>query len=244
MLVGRATAAAIEPLLDAAGVAAGSRVLEVGCGLGDLAAAAAARGAAATGTDSPRGWSRPRAAAIPGWSSWSPTGRRCRSRPARSTRRVGAFVINHMPDAERGAAEMVRVTRARRPRRGAMWGPFEQRRAARPAGARGGGGRGGRRRRAGRPDSLRFTDAGELVRVLEGAGLAGVELRRDRLHAPVAGFDELWNGVLGGSVRTSRRLVAGGEAAREALREVAEPYRDGAGYALPTLVRIASGRRP
>jgi ubiquinone/menaquinone biosynthesis C-methylase UbiE len=50
-LVGRATAAAIEPLLDAAGVVAGTRVLEVGCGLGDLAAAAARRGAAVTGTD-------------------------------------------------------------------------------------------------------------------------------------------------------------------------------------------------
>ena len=57
----------------------------------------------------------------------------------------------------------------------------------------------------------------------------------------MAGFDELWDGVLGGSVRTSRRLAAGGEAAREALREIAEPYRDGGGYALPTLVRIASG---
>ena len=41
----------MEPLLDAAGVTAGMRVLDVGCGLGDLAAAAAARGAVATGTD-------------------------------------------------------------------------------------------------------------------------------------------------------------------------------------------------
>ena len=61
---------------------------------------------------------------------------------------------------------------------------------------------------------------------------------------PAAGFEEFWNGVLGGSIRTARRLAAGGEAAREALREIAEPYRDGDGYALPTLVRIASGRRP
>ena len=56
------------------------------------------------------------------------------------------------------------------------------------------------------------------------------------------GFDALWEGVLGGTIRTARRLAAGGEAARAALREIAEPYRDGDGYALPTLVRIASGR--
>ena len=95
----------------------------------------------------------------------------------------------------------------------------------------------------GGPDSLRFTDAGELTRVMEGAGLRDVELREISYALPVASLDELWHGVLGGSVRTSRRLSAGGEAAREALREVAEPYRDGGGYALPTLVRIASGRR-
>jgi hypothetical protein len=59
-----------------------------------------------------------------------------------------------------------------------------------------------------------------------------------------AGFEELWEGVLGGTIRTAGRLAAGGEAARDALREIAEPYRDGDGYALPTMVRIASGRCP
>ena len=40
-LMARATALAVEPLLDAAGVGSGVRVLDVGCGLGALAAAAA-----------------------------------------------------------------------------------------------------------------------------------------------------------------------------------------------------------
>jgi SAM-dependent methyltransferase len=42
---------AVEPLLDAAGVRAGLRVLDVGTGPGDAAAAAAARGADAIGID-------------------------------------------------------------------------------------------------------------------------------------------------------------------------------------------------
>ncbi len=46
-----ATAPFIAPLLAAAGVSAGQRVLDVACGPGHLAAAAAARGAAARGLD-------------------------------------------------------------------------------------------------------------------------------------------------------------------------------------------------
>ncbi len=46
-----ATAPFVAPLLDAAGVAAGTRLLDVACGPGYVAAAAAARGAAASGLD-------------------------------------------------------------------------------------------------------------------------------------------------------------------------------------------------
>lgn len=46
-----ATAPFIAPLLDAAGVAVGTRVLDIACGPGYVAAAAAARGAVASGLD-------------------------------------------------------------------------------------------------------------------------------------------------------------------------------------------------
>jgi SAM-dependent methyltransferase len=241
MLVGRATAAAIEPLLDAAAVTAGSRVLEVGCGLGDLAAAAAVRGAAATGTDLAEGMVEAARRRHPGLDFTVADGEALPFEAAAFDATVSAFVVNHLPDAERGAAEMARVTRGGGRVAVAMWGPFERvallglpASAAAAVGVTDDDGPGG-------PDSLRFTDAGELTRLL--GGLDDVRLEEISYTLPVASFDELWNGVLGGSVRTSRRLVAGGDAAREALREVAEPYRDGPGYALPTLVRIASGRR-
>jgi SAM-dependent methyltransferase len=244
MLVGRATAAAIEPLLDAAGVTASSRVLEVGCGLGDLAAAAAARGAAATGTDLAAGMVEAARRRHPALAFTVADGEALPYEAGVFDATVSAFVINHLPDAERGTAEMVRVTQSGGRVAVAMWGPFERvallglpARAAAAAGVAADDGPGG-------PDSLRFTRAEELVAVLAGAGLADLALHEIAYTLPVAGFDELWNGVLGGSVRTSRRLAAGGDAARDALRALAEPYRDGAGYALPTLVRIASGRRP
>src|ERR1051325_4604077 len=45
------TTQAVEPLLDAARVQGGTRVLDVACGPGYVSAAAAARGAVATGID-------------------------------------------------------------------------------------------------------------------------------------------------------------------------------------------------
>src|SRR5260370_8616136 len=47
----RASAQFVEPLLDAAGVAAGTKVLDLCCGTGLVAAAAARRGAVPTGVD-------------------------------------------------------------------------------------------------------------------------------------------------------------------------------------------------
>jgi SAM-dependent methyltransferase len=243
-LVARATAEAIEPLLDAAGVTAGRRVLDVGCGLGDLAAAAAARGALATGTDLAEGMLDAARRRHPQLELVLADGEALPFEDGSFDATLAAFVINHMPDAEGGAAELVRVTRPGGRVATAMWGPFEHvavlglpARAAAAAGVAEDDGPGG-------PSSTRFTDAGELTRVLEGAGLEDVTLAEISFTLPAAGFEELWNGVLGGTVRTARRLAAGGDAAREALRRIAEPYREGDGYALPTLVRIAAGRRP
>jgi SAM-dependent methyltransferase len=242
-LVGRATAAAIEPLLDAAGVTAGTRVLDVGCGLGDLAAAAAARGAVATGTDLAGGMVEAARRRHPRLEFVRADGEALPFDDGVFDATLAAFVINHMPDAERGAAELVRVTRPGGRVAAAMWGPVDQvallglpARAAAAAGVPDDDGPGG-------PSSTRFTDAAELTRVLAGASLEAVTLREISFTLPVAGYQELWDGVLGGTIRTARRLVAGGDAARAALHTIAEPYRDGDGYALPTLVRIAWGRR-
>ena len=241
-VVARATAHAIEPLLDAAGIEAGMRVLEVGCGLGDLAAAAAARGAVATGTDLAEGMLAAARRRHPELEFVHADGEALPFGDGTFDAAVSAFVINHMPDPERGAAELARVTRPGGGVALAMWGPFDRvpllglpARAAEAAGVADDDGPGG-------PSSTRFTDARELARVLE--MLDDVRIDDLSFTLSLGSLDELWAGVLGGTVRTARRLAAGGDAARDALAREAEPYRDGDGYALPTLVRIASGRSP
>ena len=157
---------------------------------------------------------------------------------------VAAFVINHMPDAERGAAELVRVTRPGGRVATAMWGPFDRvallglpARAAAAAGVSDDDGPGG-------PDSLRFTDASPSSSA-SWRSPACTTSRSDEIAytLPVAGLDELWDGVLGGSVRTSRRLAAGEtQGSRGAARDRrAVPRRRGLRAA--DRAGVASGRR-
>ncbi|MEU7176894.1 MULTISPECIES: class I SAM-dependent methyltransferase [Streptomyces] len=106
---GRLTIRLAEPLLDAAGVTAGTRVLDAGCGPGPVAAAALERGAKVTAVDA-----SPEMAELAG-----------RTHPGLDTRValltelpfpdgefsavVGNFVINHLGDPAAGLAELRRV---------------------------------------------------------------------------------------------------------------------------------------
>jgi SAM-dependent methyltransferase len=248
-LIARATAAAIEPLLDAAGVTRGARLLDAACGPGILAAAAAARGARVTGLDLAEGMlaearrRHPEIEFVHGDVEQLPF-------PDGSfDAAVAAFVVNHLPRPESGAAELARVVRAGGSVALAMWGPpaevailglpmeaaaaagLEEARAVPPG-----------------PSSLRFTDSGELRRLLLGAGLERVALRELAFTLPVAGLDELWDGVLGGTVRASALLGAATpeerDIVRAALARLAERHRAGDGYELPIAIRVVAGRRP
>jgi len=104
-----------EVLLDAVGAATGSILLDVGCGTGNVAIAAAARGASATGVDpSVRlvELARARAARegidarfVVGDASHLPAA------DAEFDAAVSAFGVIFAPDPARSVAEMLRVTR-------------------------------------------------------------------------------------------------------------------------------------
>ena len=242
-LVARATAHAIEPLLDAAAVTAGTRVLDVGCGLGSLAAAAAARGARATGVDLADGMLEAARRRHPELEFARGDVEALPFADGSFDAVAAAFVVNHLPDPERGAAELARVTRSGGRVAVAMWGPLDEvALLGLPTAAVTALGLGEDAVPAG-PSAERFTDAGELTALLTGAGLADVTLREVSFTLHAAGFEELWAGVLGGTVRVGTRLATAPERARAELERLAEPLRAGDGYDLPTLVRIAAGQR-
>jgi hypothetical protein len=64
----------------------------------------------------------------------------------------------------------------------------------------------------------------------------------------VADTDELWEGMLAGSVRTAALIERQPEPVRRRIRAALEravaPYRSETGIALPVSAKLASGRRP
>ncbi len=122
-LMARATALAVEPLLDAAGVGPGVRVLDVGCGLGTLAAAAASRGALVTGVDLADGMLAEARRRHPSIEFVHGDAEALPFAAGAFDVALGAFVVNHLPHPERAAAELARVA-ARVAL--AMWGPEDE----------------------------------------------------------------------------------------------------------------------
>ncbi|MEK6229584.1 MAG: class I SAM-dependent methyltransferase [Actinomycetota bacterium] len=248
-LTGQITARLVEPLLDAAGVAAGMGVLDVGTGPGYAAQRAAQRGAVATGVDI-----ADEVLALA----------RRRHRGIRFLRAdaedlpfaersfdalVGNFAINHLPRPERAIREFARVVvpgawialsawdvpeRSRFP--GLMVDALGACGVTHPQEAPAG------------PDPYRFADNDEFRGLLRGAGLQDVEVHSVSLTHQVPDADELWQGMLGGSVRTAglvmRQPPPTRTRVRAAVERLAEEYRGEGGLAIPACAKIARGRLP
>jgi SAM-dependent methyltransferase len=248
-LTARATAMAIEPLLDAADVTEGRRVLDAATGPGALAAAAAARGAHVTGVDLAEAMLETARRRHPDVEFVHGDVEDLPFDDAAFDAVVAGFVVNHLPEPERGAAELARVVRPGGRVAAAMWGPPDEvgilglpTRAAAAAGLDAGAAA------PPGPSAIRFTDADELHRLLRDAGLEDVAIQEVVFTLPVANLDELWDGVLGGTVRVAAVLASANPAEREiaraALARLAEPHRRRDGYELPITIRIAAGTRP
>jgi SAM-dependent methyltransferase len=227
-LMARATAVAIEPLLR--GVGPGMRVLDVGCGLGMLAAAAAGRGARATGVDLAEGMLAEARRRHPEIEFVRADAEDLPFADDAFDVALGAFLVNHLPDAERAVAELKRV--AGRVAL-AAWGPQDEvaflALPARAAAGLGGVPEG--------PVGERSADPAML------AALVGGDVATLRTELEIPNLDALWDGIRGGTVRTAARLEQATPeqraAARNELTRLAEPYRTPTGYALPLTVLIA-----
>jgi SAM-dependent methyltransferase len=251
-LSGQVTSRFAEPLLDAAGVRHGDRVLDVATGPGYVAERAEARGAIPLGIDIADGMvalarrDHPELEFIVGDAEDLPL------EDVGFDAVVGNFVINHLPEPDRGLAEAARVLVAgghlafsawQRPDRMLIMGLIgeaieaagveeDERAAGIPSG----------------PDGYRFADQAEFRGLLEGAGLVEVAVEPVELVHRIADAEELWRGFMGGSVRGSTFVRAQSDAVqagiREALDAVVEPYRAGDVLEVPVAANIASGRKP
>jgi SAM-dependent methyltransferase len=251
-LSGQVTSRFAEPLLDAAGVRHGDRVLDVASGPGYVAERAEARGAIPLGIDIADGMvalarrNHPELEFTVGDAEDLPL------EDGGFDAVVGNFVINHLPEPNRGVAEAARVLVAgghlafsawQRPDRMLVMGLIGQ--AIEAAGVK------EDERAAGipsGPDGYRFADQAEFRGLLEGAGLVEVDVEPVELVHRIADAEELWRGFMGGSVRGSTFVRAQPDAVqagiREALDAVVEPYRAGDVLEVPVAANIASGRKP
>jgi SAM-dependent methyltransferase len=143
---------------------------------------------------------------------------------------LGAFLVNHLPDAEKAIAELRRVARRIAL---AAWGPEHEvaflalpAQAAKDLGVLPDG-----------PDGERYATADTLAALTRGA------VTEFRTTLEIDSLDTLWDGIRGGTVRTAARLEQATDAqrahARAELTRLAEPYRTATGYALPHTILIA-----
>ena len=243
----RASAPYAEALLDAAGVGAGTRVLDLCCGTGVVTGAAAARGAAATGVDfSPAMLAEARRAhrqlrfdegdaeALP--------------YPLRSFDAVVSnFGVHHVPRPDKALGEALRVLRRGGRLAFTTWAEpadniawrllFDAIRAHGDMQAADAPPSGGN---LGTPEAA--------LRLLQGAGFEDCRAAMARRDWCVAEPRAIVGALARGTVRTAALIAAQTTDALPAIElavaEAAAPYRKADGFAVPIVAILAGGVKP
>jgi SAM-dependent methyltransferase len=162
---------------------------------------------------------------------------------------VGNFILLHLGRPERAAAEFVRVlapggrialTVWDVPERARLLGVLVDAVAAAGASA---------------PEEIpvgppifRFSEEEELARLLRSQGLGGIQVRTISFSHPEPSADELWRGLLGGTVRTSALILRQTDDMQRKIRaafdRIVQQYQVGDRLEVPVSVKLASGRKP
>jgi SAM-dependent methyltransferase len=240
---------AIEPLLDAAAVGAGTRTLDVATGPGYVAAAALARGAEVTGLDVAAQMVELARRNNPGVRFVQGDAERLPFEEGSFDAALANFAILHLGRPERAAAEIARVLDPGGRAALTVWDAPERARligvladavaeagASPPPGIPAG------------PDFFRFSDDGEFTRLLAGVGLTDARVETLEFSHRLASADELWDGMMGGTVRM-RALVEGQpeedrRRIRAAFERLVDEWGSGEGLEVPVAVKLASARKP
>ena len=246
--LGRITSRLVDPLLDAAHVGPGTRVLDIATGPGYAAAGAAQRGASVVGVDFAHAMIRLARQRHPDLDF-----RRCGAEAlpfddGSFDAAISNFVVPHLGRPERSIKEFVRIlapgghlslTTWDLPERTRLAGVFLD--AIAEAGAA-------------PPDDLpvgqpffRFAVEEQFAALLEHSGLTGVEVKTIEFEHHVSTADELWNGFLGATVRISALIVRQPEETRERIRAAFDRLvlkcQRGDQIELPVSVKLACGAK-
>ena len=237
----------IAPLLDAGGVAAGSRVLDVACGPGYVAAAAAERGAAVVGIDFAEAAVAVARRQYPALEFHVGSAEDLPFPDAEFDAVVMNFGLLHVAQPEKALAEAYRVLPPGGRVAYSVWGAPEiclgfkimldaiaehgVMDVALPDG----------------PPFFRFSEPAESRRVLEEAGFSAPTVEEARVLWEMPQADTLFETFYHGAVRTGALLQAQSPAAQAAIRQAAREnvlaLADGEKTSLPMAAVIAAGRR-
>jgi ubiquinone/menaquinone biosynthesis C-methylase UbiE len=241
-----ATASFIAPLLDAAGVASGMRVLDVCCGPGFVTAAAAARGASAQGLDfSPEMASLARRLQ-PGLRVTEGDAEALPFAEAHFDAVVSNFGIHHVPRPEVALSETRRVLVPGGRVAFTVWAEPAQNTAWRllfDAIAR----HGDRAAAKTPPPGGNLNKPEHGLNLLDRAGFTDISTQTVQAEWPVADAAELVHALSAGTVRTAALIAAQAPATLPAIladidRE-AERYRGGGKLVIPIAAILARGRK-
>jgi len=243
---GRVTALAVEPLLDAARVGKGAQVLDVACGPGFAAIAAASRGARVEGVDFAPGMVAEAARACPQGRFQVADAAKLPFEPRQFDAVVSNFGVQHFPDPERALAEMFRVLKGGGSLAFTVWDAAERSPAQRllqeAVAAHGSA----EVALPAAPPLHRFADPEETRRVLELVGFTGATSRALPLIVRAASAEEIFDIFHHGTVRLGAMLRVQPPAAlariRDAFARSVEPYRSAAGVEVPMQAVLNSAR--
>lgn len=246
---GRITGQLVEPLLDAASVGPATRMLDLATGPGYVAARGAERGASVVGVDVAGAMVSLARRLHPGLDFRQADAHELPFEDASFDAVVGNFLILHLGRPEKAIAGFVRVlapggrlalTAWDFPERARFLGVFLD--AVAEAGATppedlptG-------------PDFFRFSADEEFDALMRDHGLRDRAVSTIAFTHRVATADELWDGLLGGTVRTSALIVRQPEVTRRRIRDafnrLVRTYERGDILELPVSVKLAAGRKP
>jgi SAM-dependent methyltransferase len=246
---GSITRRVVEPLLDAARVGARTRVLDIATGPGHVAGEAAKRGASVIGVDVAGAMVALARRLHPGLDFLEADAQALPFEDASFDAVLGNFAILHLGRPEKAVAEFVRVLAAEGalalttwdlPDRARCLGVFLD--AVADAGAP-------------PPEDVpvgpaffRFSVDEEFDALLREQGLEDRQVKTIAFTHRASTAGEVWDGLLGGSVRTSALIVRQSEDMRHRIREAFErrvaEYRLADGLELPVSVKLAAGRKP